>query len=955
MTIQDPAYQELDDPPPPSIITAMEKQGVKRLYSHQVEAIEAVRRGEDVAVATPTASGKTITYNLPVFESILRDPSTKALYLFPLKALGQDQKKVIEQWNASLNGAKHIDFEVYDGDTSSYTRKKTREKPPQILITNPDMLHLSILAHHAQWRKLFENLRFVVVDEVHTYKGVFGSHIVQIFRRLNRVCRFYGARPNYVVSSATIANPHDFCKKLFGRTFRIIQNSGAPQSGRHVIFFNPQQSPYSLASRLFQQCVNAGFKTIAFTKARRITELIHRWIVQQAPDLSTKVSSYRAGYLPEERREIEQRLSSGELDGVISTSALEMGIDIGGLDVCILVGYPGTVIRTWQRGGRVGRGKRDSLICLIAQQDALDQYFMHHPENFFGRSYEAAVVDPNNRKIIKGHMLCAAAEIPLNSNDEDLALQDVQSTIDELQREGLLLQSATGTEWFAAGIRPTRNVEIRGIGKSYDLFEEGPSKTLVGSVSGSRVLSECHPGAIYLHKARQFLVTELDMLKKDVILRPVEVSYYTQALMDKDTEILDLQKSASTLTFRVHRGRIRVTEKVVGYEKRSVHGREILSAHPLQMPANIFETIGMWLEVDDPIKKEIDASKGHFMGGIHAIEHTMIALFPLFALCDRDDIGGISFTIHPQVGRAAIFVYDGYTDGVGLSERAYEVVDNLLEKVLELMLDCPCEVGCPSCIYSPKCGSGNRPLDKKAAVTILQRLMGKNGGTTTQRPTGSGEMTKIPPASIENAKEEGTGWGVEGNFRVYFFDLETQRSAEEVGGWHNCHNMRLAIGVIFDAHENRYLVYEERQIHELISELNKADLIIGFNIKRFDYKVLKGYGEGGLSALPTFDILEDIYNKLGFRLSLSHLGEKNLGLQKTADGLQSIEWFRHGMVDKVIEYCKKDVAITRELFEFGRQHGYILFEHRSGQTVRMPVTWDLEKIIIEQKEKGYTP
>jgi DEAD/DEAH box helicase domain-containing protein len=947
----EPSYKILSEPLPDLLTMALKRQRIMNLYTHQAEAIEAIRHGKDTAIVTPTSSGKTLTYNIPVFEAILKDPSKKAIYIFPLKALEQDQKKAIENLNLSSGGKFKIDVKIYDGDTPPSKRREIRERLPHILITNPDMIHLSLLAYHAHWSDLFRELKFVVVDELHTYRGVFGSHIVQVFRRLDRICRYYGSKPTYIASSATISNPGVFCYRLFGREFKIIEKSGAPRAGRHFIFVNPTGSPYSTSCDLFRECIRWGLKTIAFTKARKITELLYRWLVQEAPDIAKRVTSYRAGYLPEERRDIERRLFEGELDGVISTSALEMGIDIGGLDACILVGYPGTIFRTWQRGGRVGRGERDSIIFLVALPDALDQYFMRHPEDFFSRSYESAVVDPNNKKILKGHLVCASAEIPLSVKEDYLKVNEVLNAIKELQREGRLLQSAEGTEWFSAVSRPHREVDIRGIGEGFTIVEEGPRKVIIGEISGPRVFSECHPGAIYLHNAQQYLVTDLDLIKKDVIVRQIDVNYYTQAMMDKDTEILEHHRVRHYYRFRIHKGRLKVTEKVIGYEKRSVHSRDLLSIHPLDMPPQVFETIGIWLEIEDWIKEEIIRSGGNFMGGIHAIEHAIIALFPLFAICDRDDIGGISFQIHPQVRKASIFIYDGYADGVGLSEMAFDFMDEILNKVLNLIKDCPCESGCPSCIHSPKCGSGNRPLDKGSAQRILEILIEKEELKKENQVIRMGDGSLFWSFSSKKIKGEEipTKGGKPG---LLFFDIETQKSAEEVGGWQNCHKMRLAVGVIYDSREEQFFVYHEGEVEKLIKKLQEADLVIGFNLKRFDYQVLSGYGKMDLDRIHTFDILEDLYTRIGFRLSLAHLAEKTLGIRKVADGLQSIEWFRKGMIEKVIEYCKNDVLITRDLFEFGRKNSYIIFEHREGELVRLQVDWDIERIISNLKGKG---
>jgi DEAD/DEAH box helicase domain-containing protein len=950
----------------PALARALEKMGIGRLYSHQVEAIEKVRRGKNVVIATPTASGKTLTYNLPVVESLLQNPEGKALYLFPLKALEQDQLKAFREFVHPFQIQFPLKAEIYDGDTSSYRRKKIRESVPPVLISNPDMVHLSLLPFHAQWESFFRNLRFVVIDELHTYKGIFGSHLTQVLRRLERVCDFYGASPQIIACSATIANPKAFAEKLTGLPFEAVTESGAPRSGRHFIFLNPNTSPYTLAAKLFLDCIDGGFRTLAFTQARKITELLHAWVLKDRPDLRGKVSSYRAGFLPEERREIEAKLVSGDLLGVISTSALELGIDIGGLDVCILVGYPGTVAATWQRGGRVGRAERESLIALIAQPDALDQYFMHHPQDFFGRGFESAVVDPDNSVVVSKHLVCASAEIPLRKDESIIPVQNYAPLLDQLVSDGELLKSASGREWFSHRLNPHRFVDIRSAGEGFAIFEE-ETKRLIGQISVPRVYSECHPGAIYLHRAEPYLVTHLDQGKREVWAKQVEVDYYTRALSEKETEILSVAKTQPLAHFTTCYGRLKVTERVRGFEKRRIFGQDLLSVHELEMPSHIFETMGIWMILPGEMPQRFKEEGLHFMGGIHAVEHASIALFPLFALCDRNDVGGICYPIHPQLEKPAIFIYDGYPGGVGLADYGYGVIEELLKKTLAMIRDCPCLDGCPSCVHSPKCGSGNKPLDKGAAEFVLEWLLGESRIERKGRKKGKAEVKVevkvedgVYPTSTDilagNSQLEepeavapapAPAWLKEelARHRVLFLDIETQRSAEEVGGWHNKHLMRVAAAVVYDSLEGTHQVFQEDRVQELIEKLKTGELIVGFNIIDFDYQVLKAYTSFRFQQLKTFDILQEVSRHLGYRLSLGHLAHKTLHTEKSADGLQSLQWFKEGRIDEVIAYCQKDVEITRDLFLFGLANGYLLFETKAGQRVRLPVDWKLERIL----------
>jgi DEAD/DEAH box helicase domain-containing protein len=930
------------------IAKSMHGLGVDRLYSHQVEAIRHLRRGANVMVATPTASGKSLIYNLIVLEEALKNGQAKALYIFPLKALEQDQLKNLAVWLKGIREEK-ISAEIYDGDTSPYRRKKIRTEPPQILFTTPDMLHRGILPHHESWQEVLQNLSFVILDEVHTYRGIFGSHVNQVIRRLKRLCQHYGGRPHFILLSATVSNPQAFGEHLIEEKLQVVDSVGAPKAGHHFLFLNPEASPNFSAAKLFVDCVRKGFRTIAFTQSRQVAELIHVWVSRLSPKLRKKISSYRAGFMPEERREIERRLASGDLLGVVSTSALEMGIDIGYLDICLLVGYPGTIITTWQRGGRVGRSGRESMVMLIAKPDALDQYFMKHPEDFFERSYEAAVLDPHNPFVIEAHLPCAAAESPVTLDDAKFWSKDLPVHLENLERQGALHRTAEGKPaWFATKRNPQLHVSIRSAGESYTILEKGTGKA-IGTVDGIRAFKECHPGAIYLHRAHQYLVDDLKLAKKDIVAHRSNEQYFTRVRTEKETEIIRVHRSRPKGQFLVREGKLRVTEVVTGYEKRALPGQTLLGVFPLDLPPQTFETIGLWIEIEDALMRFVEKKGLHFMGGIHAIEHAAIGLFPLFALCDRNDIGGICYPYHPQVCKSAIFIYDGYPGGVGLAQHGFEIIVELLEKTLHQVRSCECDEGCPSCIHSPKCGSGNKPLDKQAAVLILEGLLGHI--PLSQLSGGKDEIEPMPFLLEEEAvPEERT------DPRVLFLDLETQKTAQDVGGWQNMPLMRVSVAVLFDSLENRFLVYDEDKIDALLAHLEKADLIVGFNIKRFDYKVLSAYTSKELDVLPTFDILEDVFKRLGFRLGLGHLAAETLNRRKTADGLQAVEWFRQGEFEKLVEYCRQDVAATRDLFHHGLEKAHLVFRKKQqNRRVRLLVDWKLEDMIRTKNHKVIPP
>ena len=937
-----PRFADLVPALPDSLRAALRQGDIARLYTHQVDAIAQARAGRDVLVVTGTASGKSLAYQLPVLETLVRDPEARALFLFPTKALEQDQLKSLRQllpWGSGIRA------EILDGDTPAHRRAQLKEQPPHILISNPDLLHLSLLPHHAAWKAFWERLQFVVLDELHTYKGIFGSHIAHVLRRLHRVTAFYGTRPRFVASSATISNPAEFARDLVGREFALVDDDGSPAQGKRFVFVNPVGSPYGEATDLLLHCIQAGYKTIAFAKARKIAELITMWAHQAAPQLASKLRAYRAGYRPEERRAIEQGLFQEHLLGVVSTSALELGIDVGGLDACLLVGYPGSIASTWQRGGRVGRSGQEALIILVALPDALDQYFMRHPEDFFVRSPEAAIIDPGNRRILLDHLAAAAAELPLRPADAAVYGPELPGRIAELQAEGKLAQSADGSEWYARRRNPARDISIRSVGESFPIVN--PAGKTIGSVDGFRAVHECHPGAIYLHQGQQYEVTGLDLAQRKVQARPVEVDYYTQTSGEKETEILHCEEMRDVRKTAARLGRLKVTERIVGYEKRRIFGQDRIGSYPLDLPPHTFETQGLWFEVPEALRdyvKQAPPGGLHFMGGIHAIEHAMIGLFPLFALCDRSDVGGISHTFHPQVGRPAVFIYDGYPGGIGLAERCYRVLEELFRHTLALLRDCPCEIGCPSCIHSPKCGSGNKPLDKAAAILTLEGLLG-----LIEIPAALPAAAAAPaavPAGTPRPLGGGTPASLPAAPRALVLDVETQRSAEEVGGWDNADRMGLAVAVTQDLDTREVRVYTEDQVDALLDDLSRAALIIGFNIRRFDFSVLRGYRSMDFAALPALDMLEEIHSTLGFRLSLNHLAQETLGAPKLADGLQSLAWWKDGERDKVIEYCKADVDLTRRLYEFGREHGYLLYRDYQKRPVRLPVAFG-EKTLLQ--------
>ena len=949
----DAQYSAAFPPVDPVLRTSLLQSGIARLYSHQHRAICSILAGNDVLVATPTASGKSMVYNLPVINDLLLDDPGHSLYIFPLKALARDQQNVLEslfhQLPAEIQAKHPFVSALFDGDTSSYSRRKIRDKLPRVLLTNPEMIHLSILPYHQSWTEFFSRLRYIVIDEVHSYRGVLGSHMAWVLRRLQRIAAFYGANPTFILLSATIGNPKELGELLVNKPIEVISESGAPQAEKNMLFINPWDSAAYTASQLLEAAVKRGLRTIVYTQSRKMTELINMWTAPRLGLLSTKLSAYRAGFLPEERREIEQQLFSGDLLGVITTSALELGIDIGDLDLCILVGYPGSIMATWQRGGRVGRSLRKSAILLIAQEDALDQYFMRQPEDFFARSPESAVLNPENHAIMDQHLLCCAAENPLLSEELLMNNETIRTRVNVLSRAGALLETVTGGRWISARKYPQRHINLRGGGKQMSIIDRENGE-IVGEIDTARGMKECHPGAVYLHRATTWLVDTFDFLANEVIVHKEMPRFFTRPMTEKRTEILEVLERKRSFGVQVSFGRVRVTEKVTGYQKKHSITQKLISTTTLDLPEQIIETESIWVDIPQSTVNLLEQEKYHFMGAIHAMEHAMIALFPLLVLCDRNDIGGISCPLHDQTEMASVFVYDGYPGGVGLAREAFRKIDSLLTQTEQTVASCACNTGCPSCVHSPKCGSGNRPIDKKACMFLLAEILREKAVEKIDEKATHVQDHKPLPMNFDHLlkKNPPQRKGLDAlPLKFGVFDLETIRSADEVGGWGNTHKMGVSVAVVYDSVISDFVTYLEHEVDKLITHLKSFELVIGFNNKRFDNRVLSAYTEVNLALLPTLDLLEEVHNYLGYRLSLNRLAEQTLGTQKTADGLQALAWYKEGRIDLIQHYCKKDVEITRDILYYALEQGFLLFANKAKQVVRLPLALDtaIEKIL----------
>jgi DEAD/DEAH box helicase domain-containing protein len=712
---------------------ALRKMGASKLYSHQLEAYERLRAGENVVVATATASGKSLCYKIPAFQNALGRAKSRAVFLYPTKALAQDQLGKIKAF-----GLRGVHPATYDGDTPHALRADIRRRA-NILLTNPDMLNIGILPNHEAWADFLRNLEIVAVDEAHVLRGVFGSHVAAVLRRLRRVAMLHGGDPRFVLTSATIANPQELAESLTGLPFTLVDNDGASTGERRVIFRNPplvdkekgeRRSLLTEGALVFANLVSQGVRTIAFARTRKAAELIYRYAANRlGVEGARRISPYRAGYTPRERREIEGRLFRGDLLGVVSTNALELGVDIGALDAVVCCGYPGSVASIWQQWGRAGRGKEPALAVYIPGRDSLDQFLFENPPRILGRRVEAARVTMENPYILGPHLLAAAHEAPLDADDEEYFGPAYRSVARAMMEDNALASSG-GRLVYVGGDNPARNISLRSASSETVLIADGEGE-LIGTAEATRAPSELHPGAAYLHRGTAYEVEELDLASHRAVARRVPNRYYTRPRVETDVEILEeIEKRDLANGASLHWGRVRSTDSVTYFKKVRVADDKEVGVYPLDLPDVILETQAFWVALP-PLPREARPSFESFGGALHAGEHGMIGLLPLFAMCDRADIGGLSTPVHRQSRLPTVFVYDGYPGGVGISRRGYDTFESLARDTLGVITRCPCERGCPACIQSPKCGNWNEPLSKDGAVSLLRYVLGQ----TARYPT----------------------------------------------------------------------------------------------------------------------------------------------------------------------------------------------------------------------------
>ncbi|MBP5273414.1 MAG: DEAD/DEAH box helicase [Abditibacteriota bacterium] len=707
--------------------------GIKKLFCHQRQAYDLLSSGKNVIITTPTASGKSLCYNLPCADALIKDADASALYIYPTKALAADQLKSLEGFGC-LKGRVF----TYDGDTPFEDREYIRKRAG-IILTNPDMLHLSVLPRHAAWARFFANLRYIVVDEAHTYYGLFASHMAFILRRLLAVCSYRGSSPQFVFTSATIANPEELAETMTGLPFVLAGRSGAPSGKRTIGFWNPpllgsgeevRRSAPEEASRIASSLVKNGLRTIVFGRSRLAVELMTKKVKKELeavlPDAGGKIVSYRAGYTPERRRKLERQIFSGKVVGIFATSALELGIDIGSLDVCISAGCPGRMSALWQQFGRVGRGEKDSLCVLVAQNSPIDQYYMQHPGEFFEKRTEKCIVDTGNPYVVADQLSCSLKEMPMTA-DEIFAVYG-ETGLDMLSLlldEGLAGYAGSSFMWLGK-TEPAGEVNIRGsLGEPYEIvsLEDGGAR-LLGTCDEGRVYYTVYPGAVYIHEGESYIVRCLDPEDKTAYVEPTSAGYYTVAneqyrISEKKT-VSDSETKGGFVRF----GFSLVTVDVPSFTKKAVQGGRILGKTDISVPSTELYTQSVCFDVSRDIMNRLAGRGMDPAGSLHALEHILIAAAPVMISCDRNAVGGVSFLSHPSAeGRACVFVYDGIPGGCGICGKLFSDHEGWFEKALQLISACPCRDGCPGCVQSPKCGNNNSPLDKAGALFLLEALL----------------------------------------------------------------------------------------------------------------------------------------------------------------------------------------------------------------------------------------
>ena len=904
------------------IVGYLDSRGVK-LYTHQAETYEAIKNDENVIITTPTASGKTLAFNLPIMETMIEDMEATALYIYPAKALSNDQLHVLENLEKELE----IDIKprTYDGDTPRADKKGIREKS-RIVLTNPYQLHL-ILSWHHQWSRFYKNLKYIVIDESHYYKGVFGSNVAFLIKRLKRIANFYGSNPQFILSSATLANPLELANRLTGEDFGLVDEDASPSGEKDFILYNPfknyrrnkvnmQNAPsvHMETENIFIYMMLKGIQTLCFTVSRKTTELIAMWakkdMTQIKGKLAHRIAAYRAGYQAQERREIEEGLKSGKYLGVTCTNALELGINIGSLDAVIISGYPGTMISTWQQSGRAGRSNQKSLAILIAFENQLDQYFMNNPKFFFDKPHENAIIDLTNPILQEAHILCAAKELPIKKGEVKKYFGIDEKILDDLVSKKDLHRNFRGDYMYPYDDNPAMDHSLDQIsGQEFKVMNNG---RLLETMERSQVYREAHEGAILINKGDTYVVNGVNLKNGFVNVSQKTVDYHTMVLNKTD---INIEKKISKTRYgglTIHFGELTVREDYFKYKKMQFS--KAIGTYPLDLPPLKFTTKGLWFTIPKQVKDTLEDmfpnEEEVFAGGLHGAEHALIGLFPLHTMCDRFDIGGLSTNYHEDTQEATIFIYDGYAGGIGICEKAVDVFVDLLDSTIDLLENCNCKSGCPSCIYSPKCGNDNKPLHKNATKYILNYM----------RQLISNEKT-VEKEIIENAADKTEDDGVEELYdeALRLFDNKDYSTSKDVLNnilaidKKHVNSLALMAKILYIQEQKDIALYFVKRALALdrSNEMaNELDVLLSSKPKTEEVNV-------EVDSLDDIDVMYeeayDLYDQGDLETSAEIL-EKILDFDdRNADALalMGLIYYNSGIFPKAVEYYRKASKINK--------------------------------------------